>query len=122
LLAVVAIVSVCLAIGGQFAGLMLVLVAFGLIQAGMLLAAGWLIRPQNRKWLAIVTAVSWTIVGSGLLVLGTQEACRIPNNGTIGLAGSVGIMLIVVGVFCYGLAFRRWRQLAARNGANLQGP
>jgi hypothetical protein len=112
---VVAVVSICLAIGVHFAGWMFLLLAFGVIQAGTLFAADWLIRPQNRKWLAIVTAISWTIVGSGFLALGTRAAYGVPYAGITRLSASVGILLITAGVICYGVVFRQWQQLATRN-------
>jgi hypothetical protein len=48
LLIVTAVVSIVLAIGVRFAGLMYVLGALVVIQVATILAADWLIRPQHR--------------------------------------------------------------------------
>ena len=118
LLIFTAIVSVCLAIGVYFAGAMAVIVTFGVIQAATLLAADWLIRPANRRSLAFVTAASWTILGSGLLMIGLREAYKLNTNKT-DLAWYSTIGLIIGVRFCFVLATRRWRQLTGQGRRNV---
>ena len=113
LFVLMAVTSICLAIGVQFAGVMAALLVFGLIQAALLLAADWLIRPANRRWLALVTATSWTIVGSALFILGTRQVSQLSGGGDKRLAWTGATALIAVGALCYLVAIRRWRQLTS---------
>jgi hypothetical protein len=111
LLVVTALVSVCLAIGVHFAGFMFALVVIGLIQITTLLSADWLIRPENRRALAFVTAGSWIVLGSGILIIGIREVFL--GIGTDGDAGAwiFAWCLIVIGLGCYYIAAKRWRRL-----------
>jgi hypothetical protein len=92
-----------------------------LIQVVMLFVGDWLIRPQNRRALAFVTAASWAIVGSGFVMVGIHEAYRLKSPAEY-LAGSrtdrfnsaSAIFLLLAGAFCYFLAGLRWRQLNAQ--------
>ena len=115
LLIVTAVVSVCLAIGVHFAGAMAVVIAFGAIQAGMLLAADWLICPAQRRVLAFVTAGSWSILGSGLIVLGGREAYQLSGTTDEGISRISALCLIIGGAFCYYVASKRWRRLTRQS-------
>ena len=111
LLIVTAALSVCLAIGVHFAGVMFALAFATLVQVGMLLSADWLIRPENRRALAFVTAGSWIVLGSGILIIGIREVFL--GIGTDGDAGAwiFAWCLIVIGLGCYYIAAKRWRRL-----------
>ena len=120
LLALTVVVSICLAIGTYFAGLIFVVVVIGLTQTAMLLLADWLIRPQNRHILAFVTAASWITAGSGLITLGLStifglNELSLPVQSHRGLKWIVGSIFVVAGVACIVIASRRWRQLAAKS-------
>jgi hypothetical protein len=117
LLLLTTIVSIGLAIGVHFGGVMVVVVAAGLILADTLLSADWLIRPQNRRALAFVTASSWIIVGSGLFIgalhsIATGALARHDDWGWF-FAG----FLIVAAVASFYIASIRWRKLAAQTVA-----
>ena len=114
LLVVTALVSVCLAIGVHFAGFMFALVLIGLIQVATLLSADWLIRPQNRRALAFVTAGSWIVLGSGLVIVGIREILmRIGiDRGAAGWIFAAGMVLL--GVSCYYIAAKRWGRLTSQ--------
>jgi hypothetical protein len=118
LLIVTAALSVCLAIGVHFAGVMFALAFAALVQVGMLLSADWLIRPQNRRALAFVTAGSWIVLGSGLLIVGIREVfLRIGTDGDAG-AWIFAWCLIGIGIGCYYIAAKRWRRLTRRSIVN----
>jgi hypothetical protein len=116
LLIATTIISICLAIGVHFAGFMFVLITIGVMQAAILLAGDWLIRPQNRRALAFATAGSWATVGSGLLVLLVSaifqdESLRSRSE----LATWLLEACLAVGcMIAYVVAAIRWRQLAPR--------
>jgi hypothetical protein len=110
LLIVTAFVSVCLAIGVHFAGVMFALALIGLIQVATLLSADWLIRPQNRRALAFVTAGSWMVLGSGLFIVGVREIyARIGAAGETAGWVFAGCM-VGIGIYCYYIAAKRWRR------------
>jgi hypothetical protein len=105
---VTTVVSVCLAISVHLAGLMAIVAVVGLIQAGMLLAGDWLIRPANRRALAFVTAGSWMVLGSGLVILGCYAIYEARGPGSL-----FGYLLPAAAAGCYYVAFHRWRKLTA---------
>jgi len=111
LLIATTIVSICLAIGVHFAGLMFAVAAVGLTQAAMLLSADWLIRPQNRRALAFVTAGSWIVLGSSLLAIGAGQLYGALQSEDARTAWMLGGCLIAGGSSCYLLAAKRWRSL-----------
>ncbi|HEY3393835.1 MAG TPA: hypothetical protein VGK58_14080 [Lacipirellulaceae bacterium] len=121
LLIVTALVSVCLAVGVHYAGFMFALVVIGLIQVATLLSADWLIRPQNRRALAFVTAGSWIVLGSGLLIVGAREILlRVGINS--GIAGWIfACSMVMIGIYCYYIAAKRWRRLTSRSFAEYAG-
>lgn len=85
---------------------MLVVVAVGLLQVSTLMAADWLIRRENRRWLAALTAASWTVVGSGFLMVVATE-----------VVPWVAVLCIFIGGVCFLLAAWRWKQLTGRKFA-----
>lgn len=114
------IVSACLAIGVHFVGFMFVVVALGMVQVSALLAGDWLIRPQNRRALAFVTAGSWATLGSGLLVVAIRAILDAIYEGTNSpgkaeAATMLAILLAVGAAFCYLFATVRWRRLTRRS-------
>jgi hypothetical protein len=110
LLIATALVSVILALGVHLTGFMFALVVIGLVQVATLLSADWLIRPQNRRALAFVTAGSWMVLGSGLFVVGVREALlRIGTDSSLAVWVFVWC-LIGAGIGCYYVAARRWRR------------
>jgi hypothetical protein len=114
LLIAMTVISICLAIGVHFAGFMFVLIAIGVMQAGILLAGDWLIRPQNRRALAFATSASWATVGSGLLVL---LISTIFNHESLLLRSKIAtaaleVCLAIGCVIAYVAAATRWRQLS----------
>jgi hypothetical protein len=114
LLVLTTIVSIGLAIGVHFGGVMVVVVAAALILVGTFLSADWLIRPQNRRALAFVTASAWIVVGSGMLMAGLQTISSAASLGKADLGWTMGSVLIAAGVLCYYIASRRWRKLAGQ--------
>jgi hypothetical protein len=112
LFVVTTVASIGLAIGVHYGGFVVVAVAAGLIFVGGLLAADWLIRPENRRPLAFVTASAWFVIGSGIAMLGVETFFRATSLGKQELGWSVGAIFVVAGLFCYGIALWRWRKLA----------
>jgi len=117
LLIATTIISICLAVGVHFAGFMFVLITIGVMQAAILLAGDWLIRPQNRRALAFATAGSWATVGSGLLVLLVGAVYQDQVTGTPQAipAWLLEGCLAVGCAIAYVVAAIRWRQLAPRD-------
>jgi hypothetical protein len=114
LLALTTIVSVCLAVAVHYLGFMMVVLAVGVIQAGTLLSADWLIRPSNRRLLAFVTAASWIVMGCSLLIIGLRagfDAANASENSAPQWYFSGGILFVAA--VCYYIASRRWRSLTA---------
>jgi hypothetical protein len=118
LLIATALISVILALGVHLTGFMFALVVIALVQVATLLSADWLIRPQNRRALAFVTAGSWMVLGSGLFVVGVREVLvRIGTDS--GLAIWIfAWCLISIGIICYYIAAKRWRRLTSRHSAD----
>jgi hypothetical protein len=112
LLIVTTIVSICLAIGVHFAGVMFALAFAALVQVGMLLSADWLIRPENRRALAFVTASSWIVLGSALLVVGVREVFVFYGTKSEPARWVFAWLLIGIGILCYYVAAKRWRRLS----------
>jgi hypothetical protein len=110
LLIVTAIVSICLAIGVHSAGVMFALAFAAAVQVVMLLSADWLIRPQNRRALAFVSAGSWIVLGSALLVVGIREVFYVTKSEPARWV--FAWLLVGVGIFCYYIAAKRWRRLS----------
>jgi hypothetical protein len=112
LLVATALISVVLAIGVHLTGYLFALVVIGLLQVATLLSADWLIRPQNRRALAFVTAGSWTVLGSGLLVVGVREILvRVGTDSDLA-TWIFAWCLISIGIICYYIAAKRWRRLS----------
>jgi hypothetical protein len=113
LLIVTAIVSVVLAISIYFAGVLFVLGVIALIQAATLLAADWLIRPENRRVLAAVSSGTWMILGSGVMIIACRQAflmMRDDGNWTVALFTTS--LAATAGLCCCTVAANRWRRLA----------
>jgi hypothetical protein len=111
LLIATTIVSICLAIGVHFVGLMFVVAVIGLLQVGVLLAGDWLIRPENRRALAFVTTGSWATLGSGLLVLSLRAIYAAFDARDPSATSTLAISLGVGAALCYLLAAYRWKKL-----------
>lgn len=111
------IVSICLAIGVHFAGFMAVFIAIGVVQVAALLSADWLIRPQNRRALAFVTASCWIVIGSGLFLgaLRTIATAVLADQDSWGWL--FASLLIVAALACFYLALQRWRKLAVQSSS-----
>jgi hypothetical protein len=116
LLLVITIASITLAVGVHFQGLMVAVVAIGIVQAAILLAGDWLIQRRNRWALALLTSVFWAIPGCGLLLLGIGAAFGANAVEKRGASAAVAALAIAAGAICYLMAVRRWRQLTADNG------
>jgi hypothetical protein len=116
LLVFVTVVSVLLAIGVYYVGIIIALAVVGLIQVGPLLVADWLIRPQHRRTLAFVTAGSWAIVGSSFVIFAVCAASRLVSSSG-SLNWTFASCSIVGAAFCYFLAGLRWRQLSTPRSA-----
>ncbi len=112
LLIVTTIVSICLAVGVHFAGFLFVVVTIGLIQVAILLAADWLIRPENRRVFAFVTAGSWATLGSGLLVLSLRAIYEAIDASDPRGSSTLALCLAIGAGVCYLLAALRWRRLS----------
>lgn len=114
--------SIFLAIGVHYGGFTVVAIAAGLILAGGLLSAEWLIRPQNRRALAFVTASAWIVIGSGIAMLGVETFVTTNSLGKQELGWPVGAVLIAAGLFCYVIATWRWMKLAPKATKNVESP
>lgn len=115
LLVTTTILSIAMALGTIFIGLILVALVVLLLQVIPLLAADWLIRPANRRALAFVTAGSWILVGSGLLILAARMALAADVQGANrAVSWGGGLISLVFAAASYAFAWRRWRQLTAR--------
>jgi hypothetical protein len=112
-------VSVVMAFGMFFVGIAFVVFVVVLIQAATLLAADWLIRPANRRMLAFVTAGSWMVVGSGLLILGFKVASDILSRVSFHEMWVAVVLLLFMAACCYWFAWRSWKRLTAQRRANL---
>jgi hypothetical protein len=111
LLIVTTVVSVVLAIGVRLAGLMYVLGALAVIQVATILAADWLIRPQHRWALAMVSAGSWIALGTGLALIGGMQLYRLTGSGAQAEAWIIAWCALAAAAYCYSIALRRWRRL-----------
>jgi hypothetical protein len=120
LLIATTIISVVLAIGVPFGGFAIVAVVIGLLQAIILLAGDWLIRPENWRALAFTTAISWISLGIGLAIIAIDTVAQAiePNANPFGwqiLEGS----LILGAIVALLMAWHRWRQLGDQGRENL---
>jgi hypothetical protein len=114
LLIVTTLVSICLAVGTYFAGVMFVLGVIAAIQVATLLAADWLIRPQNRRALAAVSSGSWMILGSGLIVIGARRLYLLLRDDGGAAAWIFAMCLAAAGFYCFHVAANRWRRLSGQ--------
>jgi hypothetical protein len=115
LLALTTFVSIGMAVGIYFAGLLFGLVVLGAILAALLLSADWLIRPQNRHLLALVTVGAWFATGSGLVILGIGQPLAVSLvRFDRDIPWKVGGCVVAAGIFCFYIAARRWRRLTAQ--------
>jgi hypothetical protein len=112
-------VSVVMALGMFLVGIAFVVFAVVLIQAATLLAADWLIRPANRRMLAFVTAGSWMVAGSGLLLVDFKVASDILFRVTVSNMWVAVLLLSFMAACCYWFAWRSWKRLTAQRRANL---
>ena len=122
MLGLTTVASIFLAIGIHYGGFTVVAIAAGLILAGALLTADWLIRPQNRRSLAFVTASAWIVIGSGIAMLGVEAFVTTNALGKQELGWPVGAVLIAAGLFCYVIAAWRWMKLAPKMRKNAEAP
>lgn len=111
LLVVITIVSVSLTIAVHYQGLMVTIIAIGMVQATILLASDWLIQGRNRWALALLTSIFWAIPGCGLLLMGIGAAVGTNIVADRGASAAASALVIAAGAFCYFMAIRRWRQL-----------
>jgi hypothetical protein len=116
------VASIGLAIGVHYGGFTVVALAAGLILAGALLSADWLIRPQNRRVLAFITASAWIVIGSGIVMLGVEAFVTTNALGKQELGWPVGAVLVAGGLSCYGIAAWRWAKLAPNSPKNPAAP
>lgn len=107
--------SIGMAIGVHYGGFMVVAIAAGLILAGALLSADWLIRPENRRALAFVTASAWIVTGSGIAMLGVEAFVTTTTMGKQALGWPIGTVLVAAGLTCYAIAAWRWMKLARKS-------
>jgi hypothetical protein len=113
LLVVITIVSISLAVGIHYQGIMVAIVAIGIIQGTILLAGDWLIQRRNWWALALLTSIFWAIPGCGLLLLGVGVAVSSSIVADRGVIAMASLCAIAGGAFCYFMAVKRWRQLTA---------
>lgn len=119
LLVATTIISIILAIGVWLGGLVVVVLAVGLVQVVILLAGDWLIRPENRRALAFATTLSWITLGCGLAIIAIKtivEASDV-NASFDWLAIEGALLLGAAGAFL--MARHRWRKLGDQGRENL---
>jgi hypothetical protein len=118
LFVVTTVLSIAMALGTVFLGVALALFVFVLVQVATLLLADWLIRPANRRILAFVTAGSWIIFGSGMLIVAARFALDPAQREQLGdTVWPICIFFAICAAFCYWCARMRWRQLTASRGS-----
>lgn len=101
--------------GVHFGGIIIAIVFIGSLHAGALLSADWLIRPENRRVLAFVTAASWALVGSTFVIGAIQSVDWISKiNSLSALSRSVAVALCGAGALSYYIGLRRWQHFNAR--------
>ena len=119
LLIATTVVSLCLAVGTYLAGVAFIIFAVVLIEVATLLSVDWLIRPANRPLLAFVTAGSWMIFGSGLLIMACKTAYELITLDRPEEMWAAVALCAITALLCYGFGWRRWRQLTAYRRANV---
>jgi hypothetical protein len=119
LLIATAAVSVVMVLGMYLAGIAFVVFVIILIQATTLIAGDWLIRPANRRLLAFVTAGSWMVAGSGLLMIDFQVMWDILFGITFSEMWAGVVVLSFMAAGCYWFAWRSWKRLTTQGRVNL---
>lgn len=119
LLIATAAASVVMVLGMYLAGIAFVVFVIVLMQAATLLASDWLIRPANRQLLAFITAGSWMVAGSGLLLIDLQVMWDILFGITFNEMWPGVAVLSFMAACCYWFAWRSWKRLNAQRRANL---
>jgi hypothetical protein len=119
LLIATAAVSVVMVLGMYLVGIAFVVFVIVLIQAMTLLAGDWLIRPTNRRLLAFVTAGSWIVAGSGLLMIDLQVMWDILFGITFSEMWPGVVVLSLMAAGCYWFAWRSWKRLTIQGRVNL---
>ena len=120
LLIATTIISAVLAIGVPFGGFAIVAVVIGLLQAIVLLAGDWLIRPENRRALAFTTAISWITLGIGLVILAIDTVAQAIDDSASPFGWRILAGFLVLGAAgAFLMARRRWRQLGDQGRENL---
>src|SRR5438270_13343047 len=94
--------SIISAMGVYFVGVAFVLFVVILLQSATLLSADWLIRPGNRRVLAFVTAGSWTVFGSGLLIIACKQALELIDGSLDNEIWLLPVLLAVGAACCFG--------------------
>jgi hypothetical protein len=122
LLIATAVISVILAIGVHLTGFMFALLVIAIVQVSTLLSADWLIRPQNRRALAFVTAGSWIVLGSGLVIVGVREVLVRAGTDSDLAIWIFAWCLIGIGMICYYIAGKRWRRLTGNPAPGAKAP
>jgi hypothetical protein len=97
---------------------MFVLSAIALIQVATLLAADWLIRPENRRALAAISSGSWMILGSGLVLIGVRQLYLLLRDDGGAAAWIFAACLAAAGLYCFYVAANRWRRLSKQLPSN----
>lgn len=114
LFVVTTVLSIAMALGTIFLGVALVLLVIVMVQVATLLLADWLIRPANRRILAFVTAGSWIIFGSGMLIVAARFAFDPAQRDQLGdMVWPISTFFAIGAAFCYWCGRVRWQQLTA---------
>jgi hypothetical protein len=111
LLVTTTIVSICLAVGVHFVGFMAVVGALCVTQVAVLLASDWLIRPENRRALAFVSAGTWAILGSGLFALAFSALYQAAISANSQAPSTLAICLAIGAGLSWFMAAYRWRKM-----------
>jgi hypothetical protein len=109
-----AIVALCLGTGYYFPTAVAIVVVCGVAQAAIVTAADWLIRPAHRRSLALVTVVTWLILGGGLAVVGGWRMFRLIGADGETSEWLIACSFVIAGIFCGYIAWNRWRTLTER--------
>jgi hypothetical protein len=113
---VTGIVAACLAAGYYFPTAILVLLLLGLTQAAIVFAGDWLVRPTNRRPLAIVVALSWLLFGSTFTLIGVFQLYRCIRGNVADWLWMASLSFLAVGMYSCYLAYMRWKS-AERSAA-----
>jgi hypothetical protein len=108
---VTGIVAACLAAGYYFPTAVLVVVSLGLMQVGIVVAGDWLIRPANRRRLALVISAAWLLLGCMSAFIGCFVLLRSIRAGADDSVWAASFSFLAAAIYFHYVAYSRWRKM-----------